>query len=106
VFRWPAQRTDGWINGGLVVPEGMRFRLDPTLDIASLHLPPLVRMLAEAAQRYGIVVRDKSGGVTFYAEDPAPLGANPYAGDNGFFGGDYPNHLLARFPWSRLQALR
>jgi hypothetical protein len=84
----------------------MRFRVDPRLDIAALHLPPIVRMLAEAAQRYGLVVRDKSANVTFYAEDPTPLGSNPYAGPAGFFGGQYPNRLLERFPWSRLQALR
>ena len=84
----------------------MRFRLDPTVDIAALHLPPIVRMLAEAAQRYGLVVRDKSANVAFYAEDPTPLGWNPYAGPTGFFGGQYPNRLLEQFPWSRLQALR
>ena len=105
-FRWPARRTDGWIHDTGAITEGMRFRLDPTVDIAALHLPPIVRMLAEAAQRYGLVVRDKSANVAFYAEDPTPLGWNPYAGPTGFFGGQYPNRLLEQFPWSRLQALR
>jgi len=106
VFRWPAQRTDGWIKRKNAVQEGMRFRLDPRLDVAALQLPPVIRMLAEAAQRYGIVVRDKSANVTFYAEDPTPLGENPYAGPEGFFGGEYPDRLLACFPWSRLQTMR
>ena len=51
------------------------FRLDPKLDVAALHLPRVVEMMAEAAQRYGIIVRDKTlHAIGFYAEDPSPLG--------------------------------
>jgi hypothetical protein len=105
-WSWPAQRTDGWIEGAASIPEGARFRLDPRLDIRSLGLPRITRMIARAAQRYGIVVRDKGGAVTFYAEDPAPTGHNPYAGPDGWFEGRYPSELLARFPWERLRLLR
>jgi hypothetical protein len=105
VFTWPAQRTDGTYTGADAIPMGTRFRLDPTLDLDALALPPLVRMMAEAAQRHGIVVRDTAGAVTFQGEDPTPTGADPWRGAGGFFGGQTPDKLLARFPWERLQAL-
>lgn len=106
-FSSPAQRTDGYVRDANAIPEGARFRLDPNLDIPSLHLPPLTRMIAEAAQRYGIVVRDQSGCVCFYGEDPTPTGTDPYAAPNGFFGSErWVNNLLQRFPWERLQALK
>jgi hypothetical protein len=105
VVRWPAQRTDGSSTSPAAIQEGMRFRLDPTLDIAALNLPRMTRLMAEAAQRYGIVVRDTSGSVSFYAEDSTPLGRNVWREAGGLFGGQSPNIMLARFPWSRLQVL-
>jgi hypothetical protein len=101
-WSWPAQRTDGNIIGGIAIPEGARFRLDPRLNLARLKLPRLTRMMAEAAQRYGIVVRDYAGVVTFLGEDPAGE-PNPWP---RAFGGGYPSEVLARFPWNRLQLLK
>jgi hypothetical protein len=64
-------------------------------------------MIAEAAQRYGLIVRDQSGAVAFYAEQNAnPRVSNPYAGPNGLFHGESPNNLLHAFPWSRLQVVK
>ena len=103
VYSWPAQRTDGSIAGAGAIPAGMRFRLDPSLNLARLRLSPIVRAMARAAQRYGIVVRDRAGAVAFYAEDPTPTGGDPYG---RLFGGRYPSALLAQFPWAHLQALR
>ncbi len=80
-------------------------QLDPSVDVAALGLPPLARMIAEAAQRYGIFVRDVAGDITFYGQDRASTGADPYAGPNGFFAGQTPLQLLAGFPWSRLRVL-
>jgi hypothetical protein len=85
---------------------GARFRLDPKLDIASLKLPPATRMIAEAVQRHGMIVRDTSSTIQFYAEDFNPSGVNPFP---VLFGPDYPNNYwrqLAKFPWDRLQALK
>jgi hypothetical protein len=106
LFAWPAQRSDG--SGGVhLLPEGARLRLDPKLDIANLNLPPMTRMMAEAAQRYGIVLRDRThNAIGFFGEDPTPTGSDPYRGANGFFGGETPSELLARFPWNRLQVLK
>jgi hypothetical protein len=106
VWRWPAHRTDGSLDSAGAIPEGTRFRLDPRLDIAALRLPWLIRLMAEAAQRYGIVVRDQAGNVTFFAEDSTRLGRDVYYGSKGYFGGSYPNLLLDRFPWQHLQVVR
>ena len=105
-YAWPAQRTDGStftpnITG---IPEGTRFRLDPHLNIAKLHLPRIDRMLAQAAQKYGIVVRDKAGAVVFYGQDPvAPQRTNPWL---SAFADAGPNTVLAQFPWAHLEALQ
>jgi hypothetical protein len=63
-------------------------------------------MLAEAAQRYGIFVRDQAEEPVFYAQDPTPTGTNPYAGAHGYFEGKSPSQILASFPWSHLQLLK
>jgi hypothetical protein len=106
VFSWPAQRTDGKSWRLTAVPAGTRFRIDPRLDLDTIPMAPIVRLMADAVQRYGMVLRDGAGAVTFYAEDPTPTGRNPYLGPNGHFGGEYIGQLLEQFPWAHLQALR
>jgi hypothetical protein len=106
VYASPAQRTDGTSTSSASLPEGAHLRLDPSLDLQSLHLPRLTLMLAEAAQRYGIYVRDTSPNIGFYAQDPTPTGSNPYTGPGGYFEGKSPTELLQSFPWSHLQVLR
>jgi Bacterial Ig-like domain (group 3) len=102
----PAQRTDGYSTKPLSLPEGAHLRLDPNLDLASLHLPRLTLMMAEAAQRYGIFVRDSGANVAFVAQDPTPTGSNPYTAAHGYFEGKSPAQLLASFPWSDLELLK
>jgi hypothetical protein len=103
-FAFPAERTDGTLTTADAIPEGTTFRLDPKLDLQSLHLPRVVQTMAEAAQRYGIIVRDKTmHAIGFYAEDPTPLGTNPYV---QLFDGKSPSELLASFPWKYLQAVK
>lgn len=103
VFSWPAQRTDGQVDGPAAIPHGTRFRLDPKLDLSKLGLPRVTRMLAEAAQRYGVVLRDKADAVTFYAEDPARYGiGDPYP---SLYDSMSPSQITRRFPWAHLQAL-
>jgi hypothetical protein len=107
VYSWPAQRTDGTSTDPVAIPEGAHFRLDPKLDLAKLNLPPLTRMLAKAAQRYGIIVRDQTGHANmFMAEDPRQFGYDPYVGTTGFFGGTYPNPVMWAFPWEHLKLLK
>jgi hypothetical protein len=97
VFRWPAQRTDallGHMPPTQPLPEGIRFRLPPGLNID-----------AQAVQRYGMVMADAGAIVAFRAETPKPGEPDPYAGPSGIFGGLRPDQLLATFPWDRLEAI-
>jgi hypothetical protein len=100
-YVWPANRTDGRSAEADAIPEGTRFRLDPTLNVDSLGLPPMARAIALAAQRYGIVVRDIARAVVFYAEAPSDVGLAEYSWGQGL----NPAQLLSKFPWSRLQVV-
>lgn len=119
VWTWPAQRTDGDVSSAQdpnCVPEGAHFRLDPNLDLASLHLPHFVYMMAVAAQKYGIIIDNRSSGFTFYNQDATSYvraaGYNPYMGradkpgSRGALYEQSPAALLAQFPWSHLQLLK
>jgi hypothetical protein len=102
VFAWPAQRTDG-TGPATALPEGARLRLDPTLDVSTLHLPKLTRIIARAAQRYGFVVRDQTHhGISLFGEVPTHASRREY---QRYFKGRTPAQLLANFPWDRLQVL-
>ncbi len=105
-FVAPAQRTDGNDRSPSAIPEGTRFRLNPKVDVDSLHLPPVTRELALAAQHYGMIVRDQSGSVSVYGEDPTHLGKNPYQGTGGLFGAYNPAQLMRAFPWQELQVVK
>lgn len=106
VFSWPATHDDGLTDSPDAIPEGLRFRLDPSLDLSTLHLSPLALTVARTLQRYGMVVRDKSGGVTFYGEDPTPIirrgQPNPY---DAIFAGIPRYDQFDNFPWQHLIAL-
>lgn len=106
VVAFPAQRSDGDERASGAIPEGTRFRLNARLDIAALHLPPVVRILAEAVQRYGMIVRDHAGAVALFGQDPTPLGKNPYYGAHGLFDGLSPATIMRDFPWKYVQAVR
>jgi hypothetical protein len=106
VYTTPAERTDGESTNPLSLPEGAHLRLDPHLNLTALHLPRLTLMMAEAAQRYGIVVRDHAANVAFFGQDPTPTGSNPYTEAPGYFEGKAPHQLLESFPWSHLQLLK
>ncbi len=102
----PAERSDGVSIEPGSLPEGAHLRLDPNLDLASLHLPKLTLMMAEAAQRYGIFIRDSAQNVAFYGQDPIPTGTEPYTGTHGYYEGKSPQQILAVFPWSHLELLK
>jgi hypothetical protein len=107
VFSWPAQRTDGTSSDPQSIPEGARFRIDPSVDLSKISMPAMTRMMAVAAQRYGMIVRDKtSTALAFFAEDWRQYGFDPYYGDGGFFEGKYPTALMRSFPWQHLQLVK
>lgn len=102
-FAFPAQGTDGRSSAPDSIPEGARLVLDPGVDIGALGLPPLARMLAEAAQRYGLIVQDGSMSTVVYAEDPAPY---VRAGQPNFYRplvGSSSVRALRSFPWEYLE---
>jgi hypothetical protein len=103
-YAFPAQRTDGTDTSAASIPEGARFRLDPTLDLAKLNLPRVTRAMAVAAQRYGMIVTDVTHhAVSVAAENPALSPRNPYP---ALFGGPYPNAVMNAFPWDHLQLVK
>lgn len=101
-FAWPAQRTDG-TGPPTALPEGARIRLDPTVNVDDYGLPKLGRMIARAAQRYGMVVRDQTHhGTSLWAEVPT----SPTHGLSTYLRGKSPAEVLANFPWDRMQVLQ
>lgn len=108
VFSWPAHRSDGYNpnNAPNRIPEGLRFRLDPTVNVDSLKMHPIGKIIAKAAQKYGFVVWDKAGSISVRAQNPMSYTAlgqpDPY---KALFG-NTPNYgILDGFPWDRLQFL-
>lgn len=103
VCTWPANSTDGQVDSPDAIPEGTRFRLDPDLDVEALDVPPFTKVMARAAQRYGVVINNRGGAVHFYAEDPSQYGGEPYA---PAMAGYRPGEVAEAFPFDRLQTLR
>ena len=87
------------------IPEGTEFRLDPKLDMRlAASAPGRPDRWPRPHSDTGIIVRDKTcHAIGFFAEDPTPLGTNPYT---QLFDGKSPGVLLQRFPWKYLQAVK
>lgn len=108
VLSWPATRSDGFNpkKEPNRIPEGLRFRLDPTVNVETLSLSPTGKIIARAAQKYGFVVWDKAGAITLRADNPKSYtqrGAqDPYP---ELFGGKPEWSILQGFPWEKLQFL-
>ncbi|MDP3971672.1 MAG: hypothetical protein Q8P61_02015 [Candidatus Nanopelagicales bacterium] len=66
----PATETDGVTRGRTAIPIGARVRLDPTLDLNTLNLNRYQMMIAQALQRYGMILVDSGGGISVYARGP------------------------------------
>jgi len=117
IWALPARRTDGTVTDPTAIPEGTTFRIPASLNLNAIDMDPYARMLARAAQTYGLVVRDTAGAVAFYAENPSGMpGPDPYWGPGGILGcpssgavpSCYPdsNNRLRGFPWAQLVAIR
>lgn len=103
---WPAQRSDGAPGSSSPIPEGTRFRLDPSVDVDGLGMSKVGTMIAHAAQVHGFVVTDQAYAVAVIGEgggnEQAATGKDPWtsllAGTPGY-------GVMKGFPWDRLQAL-
>jgi hypothetical protein len=117
----PAQRGDGSSTLPDCTPEGAKIRLDPTLDLSTLHLPKETRAIAEAMQKYGAIVNDRTNNaVGISVEDPLtyilsdkfnPLttavgGAYEVDYLRRFRGGTYNGVNYDGFPWGKLQLVK
>lgn len=108
VVSWPASRSDGYNpkKEPNRIPEGMRFRLDPRVDVEALNLPPAGKIIARAAQKYGFVVWDKAGAITLRTDNPKSYAQrgekSPYP---ALFGGKPEWSILQNFAWDKLQFL-
>ena len=76
----PALRSDGRSRRPDALPEGARLQLDPALDLDALDLEPHERTIAEALQRYGMILADTGGTLGIYAVHPQSYAKNPYVG--------------------------
>ena len=72
---YPANTTVGYPgNSGL--PLGSWLRLDPSVNVAALGLPPLETEIATALQKYGMFLRDIGSTVCIIATDQVNQGGN------------------------------
>ena len=60
---FPMVGSDGDSTDPSAPPQGLRFRIKPSIDLESLGLPPQALVIARALQEYGFYIGD-SGGVT------------------------------------------
>jgi hypothetical protein len=108
IFSWPAGRSDGFNPKKQPnrIPEGIRFRLDPSVNVDALKMSTAGKVIAKAAQKYGFVVWDKAGAISVRAQNSISYTAqeqpNPYP---VLFDNKPSNAVLDGFPWERLQFL-
>jgi hypothetical protein len=108
ILSWPALRSDGINPAGAPnrIPEGLRFRLDPSINVDALPMTKAGKTIAKAAQKYGFVVWDKAGALSLRVQNPksyTQLGqANPYP---ALFENKPSYAVLNGFPWESLQFL-
>ncbi|MHB2007729.1 MAG: hypothetical protein ACYCOX_06735 [Acidobacteriaceae bacterium] len=77
-FVFPAAWTDGDCEGG--IPEGAVLQLDPKLDLSKFDLTPEEKAVAQAMQRYGVVLVDYANGNVIYAEGLYGQNQNSWSG--------------------------
>lgn len=103
---YPANRDDGISSNPAALQEGLRLRLDPSVDVGALPMNSLGKAVARAAQRYGFIVCDKGGAVAVMAETGGRweqrTGTNPWE-SLGYGGEAY--QALRGFPWEKVQVI-
>lgn len=108
VKSWPAHRSDGYNpkKQSNRIPEGLRIRLNPEVNVDQLHMHPVAKIIAKAAQKYGFVIWDKAGAISLRAQNPKSYTAlgkpDPYP---ALFKGTSSSSILDGFPWDQLQFL-
>lgn len=94
VISAPAVRTDGRV-GGPALAMGQMLRLPADLDLDALQLAPSARAVAEAAQRYGLIITDTSGALSLAGEHVHSVEDDQY---DQIFRGRYSSEEMAGDP--------
>jgi hypothetical protein len=99
---YPAQRNDGG-GGTNAIKEGTRFQLDPAVDISTIS-SPFVRAVADAYQKYGLIIRDVASACTVcYIEDETGIGRDFYP---AMFEGKFDwEGIWSEIPWSSMRVI-
>jgi hypothetical protein len=97
----PAKGGDGKYNDPAALPEGARIQLDPSLNVDSLPLSNLNKILARAMQVYGAYVVDTGGSLSIRAESNLGRGYDAWAK-----AGVPTSPGLSSLPWSRMRVLK
>jgi hypothetical protein len=100
--RYPATHNTPTGPAGHLV-EGTWLRLDPSVDVNALDLPTWQKLIARAAQRFGMFLRDNSGSLAVYAENTINRGGAAVWTDIGIDG--VSARFSRNFPWNRMQVL-
>ncbi|WP_147331992.1 hypothetical protein [Geodermatophilus marinus] len=66
---FPMVGSDGDSTHPDAPPQGLRFRIKPTVDLAALDLEPQARVIAKALQEYGFYIGDSAGVTELKLED-------------------------------------
>jgi hypothetical protein len=73
---YPMVGSDGDYRGSdpAVPPQGLRFRIKPSVDLTKLHLNSEALVIAQALQRYGFYIGDSGGTTALKLEDTVAEG--------------------------------
>jgi len=66
---FPMVGSDGGSHDPAAPPQGLRFRIRPTVDLDSVGLDPEALVIAKALQKYGFYIGDSSGVTALKVED-------------------------------------
>jgi hypothetical protein len=66
---FPMVGSDGKSRDPAAPPQGLRFRIKPSVDVASLGLGPQAQVIAKALQDFGFYIGDSSGVTALKLED-------------------------------------
>jgi len=100
---WPANGNDGKDTDPNAPAEGQWFRLNPKLDIESLNLRPMTKLIAKAVQKYGGFGTDKNLWCHAFNAEPGfveqhKTGIDPWA-EGGDLYKKYEGYNINDFPW-------
>jgi hypothetical protein len=66
---FPMVGSDGDSTDPAAPPQGLRFRIKPSVDLGALGLDPQALVIARALQRYGFYIGDSAGTTALKVED-------------------------------------